>query len=58
MAGIKVSKNVILPRLDRIKDTEMKKTLEQLFKVIQDMNSNNYNDLTYLEDRIYTLEHP
>ncbi len=58
MAGIKVSKNVILPRLDRVKDTEMKKTLEQLFKVIQDMNSNNYNDLTYLEDRIYTLEHP
>jgi len=58
MAGIKVSKNVILPRLDRIKDTETKKVLEQLFKVIQDMNSNNYNDLTYLEDRIYTLEHP
>jgi hypothetical protein len=58
MAGIKVSKNVILPKLDRVRDTEMKKVLEQLFKVIQDINSNNYNDLTYIEKRVYDLEHP
>ena len=56
MAGLKVSKNVILPKLDRIKDPEVKRVLQQLEKVIQEMNSNNYSDLAHLEERIVALE--
>jgi len=56
MAGLKVSKNVILPRLDKFKDPEVKRVLQQLEKAIQDMNTTYYNDLVHLEDRIAKLE--
>lgn len=46
--GLKVSKNIVLPRIDRIRDPETRIVLQQLIKSIQDMNSVYYNDLTYL----------
>jgi len=54
--GLKVSKNVILPRIDKIQDPETKRVIQQLLKIIQDTNSNNYSDLKYLEERITVLE--
>jgi len=56
MAGLKVSKNIILPRLDRIKDPEVKRVLQQLEKVVQDMNTTYYNDLVHIEGRVTALE--
>ena len=58
MAGLMVSKNVILPKLDNIKDPETKRVMQELFKAIQNMNTSYYNDLIYLEGRVYALEHP
>ena len=46
--GLKVSKNIILPSIDRIRDPETRSVLQELIKAIQDMNSTYYNDLTYL----------
>jgi len=53
-----VSKNVILPKLDNIKDPETKRVMQGLYKTIQGMNTTYYNDLIYLEGRVYALEHP
>ena len=58
MAGLMVSKNVILPKLDNIKDPETKRVMQGLYKTIQGMNTTYYNDLIYLEERVYDLEHP
>ena len=56
--GLRVSKNVILPRPDYIKEVETKKVIQELLRVIQTMNNSYYNDITYLESRVYALEHP
>ena len=56
MAGLKVSKNIILPKLDKIRDPETKRVLQQYSKVIQEMNDTYYNDLVHLEGRIAELE--
>ena len=54
--GLKVSKNVILPRIDKIQDPETKRVFQQLLKVIQDLNATYYNDLVHLEGRVKELE--
>ena len=56
--GLRVGKILILPRVDKIKDPETKKVIQQLFKVLQEVNANNYSDLAELETRIYDLENP
>jgi len=56
MAGLKVSKNIILPKLDKIRDPETKRILQQYSKVIQEMNDTYYNDLVHLEGRIAKVE--
>ena len=54
--GLKVSKNVILPKTDRIEDIEARKVIDQLLRVIQDMNTIYYSDLTYLQEQITDLD--
>ena len=54
--GLKTSKNVILPRLDKIQDPETKKVFQRLVKAIERMNQTTCGDLTGLEERITTLE--
>ena len=54
--GLRVSKNLILPRVDRIQDPEVKKVIQELLKVIQETNANNCSDLANHEERITTLE--
>lgn len=56
LKNLKTSKNVILPRLDKIRDPEVKRVFQQLLKVIQKMNITTCGDLTGLEERITTLE--
>lgn len=56
MAGLRVSKNIILPRVDGIRDPEIKRVIQQILKVIQETNSNNNSDLVHLEERITALE--
>lgn len=56
MAGLRVSKNIILPRVDKIQDPEIKRVIQQILKVIQETNANNYSDLVNHEERITTLE--
>lgn len=58
MAELRVSKNIILPRADNIKDPEAKRVIRELCKVIQKLNDDNYNDINYFEGRIYALENP
>ena len=55
--GLKVSKNVILPRIDRIQDPEAKRVIQELLRVIQDLNATYYNDLAYLELNSGTLDY-
>ena len=54
--GLQVSKAVILPRLDKIEDPELKRVIQQIIRVIKDLNTTYYNDLTHLEKRIVALE--
>jgi len=54
--GLKTSKNILLPRLDRIKDPETKKVFQQLLKAIQTMNQSISGDLVGHEERITDLE--
>lgn len=54
--GLQVSKNVILPRIDNIKDPETKRVIQELLRVIQRMNTTYYNDLASIEGRVTTLE--
>ena len=56
MAGLKVSKNIILPRADNVKDPEAKRVIQELFKVIQRMNDDYYNDIVNIEGRVTVLE--
>lgn len=56
MAGLRVSKNIILPRVDGIRDPEIKRVIQQILKVIQETNANNNSDLVHLEERITKLE--
>jgi hypothetical protein len=50
--GLRVSKNLILPR------PESKRFTEDLLKLIQEMNTTYHNDLTYLEGRLTTNKTP
>jgi len=54
--GLQVSKNLILPRIDKIDDPETKKVIRELLKVIQSMNGTYYNDLVSVEERVVALE--
>lgn len=58
MAELRVSKSVILPRVDNIKDPEAKRVIRELCKLIQKINDDNYNDHNYFEGRIHALENP
>ena len=48
--GLQVGKNVILPRIDKLQDPETKRVIQELLRVIQDMNSTYYNDLVHLKE--------
>lgn len=54
--GLRVGKILVLPRVDRIKDPETKRVVEEALRVIQKTNADNYSDLVYLEARITALE--
>jgi len=54
--GLRTGKNLILPKIDRIEDPETKKVLEDILRVLQDMNYSDYNDHTYLDERLKDLE--
>lgn len=54
--GLQVSKTVILPRIDKIEDPEVKRVFQQMIKAIRDLNTIYYSDLTGLEKRIVALE--
>lgn len=54
--GLRVGKVLVLSRVDRIKDSETKKVVQEIIRVIQETNANNYSDLVYLEARIKALE--
>jgi len=56
--GLRVGKNVVLPRVDKRKDPETKRVVREILKTIQEMNSIYYRDLVHLEGRIYKLENP
>lgn len=58
MAEMRVSKSIILPRVDNVKDPETKRVIRELLKVIQKLNDDNYDDHNYFEGRIYALENP
>lgn len=54
--GLKTGKSIILPKLEHIQDREIKRILEELFRVLQDINFNNYSDHAHLEERVKDLE--
>lgn len=54
--GLQTTKNILLPRLDRIKDEETKRVFQQLLKAIQKMNQITSGDLAGHEERITVLE--
>ena len=56
MAGLKVGKNLILPRADKIQDPEAKRVIREILKVLQEMNNTYYSDIVYVEGRVTTLE--
>jgi len=54
--GLRVGKILILPKVDRIKDPETKRVFQEILRVIQKTNADNYSDLVSLEKRIADLE--
>lgn len=54
--GLKTSNNILLPRLDKIKDMEVQRVFQQLVKALQKMNVTTFGDLSGLEERISELE--
>ena len=54
--GLKTGKNIILPKIDRIEDSETKKVLEEILRVLQDINYNNYSDHAHIDERVRVLE--
>jgi hypothetical protein len=54
--GLQVSKNIIFPRVDTIRESETRKFMQDLLKVLQQMNTTYHNDLSHLEERIKALE--
>lgn len=52
MAKLKIGKNLILPRLDSIKDPEVKRVLQEILRVLQESNSINYSDLAGIDERL------
>jgi len=54
--GLRIGKILVLPRVDKIKDPETKRVVQEVLRVIQEVNANNYSDLVYLEARIKALE--
>jgi hypothetical protein len=54
--GLRVGKILILPKVDKIKDPEAKRVIQQLFRVLQEINANNYSDLAGLDGRVTELE--
>lgn len=54
--GLKVGKNLILPKADNIKDPEAKRVIKKILKVLQDMNTTSYSDMIWVEGRVTDLE--
>jgi len=54
--GLQVSKNIILPRADKIQDPEAKRVIQELLRVIQRMNTTYYSDIIWIEGRVGDLE--
>ena len=50
--GLKTPKNLLLPKVDNVKDPEVKRIFQQLINAIQKMNQTTCGDLTGLEERI------
>ena len=56
MSELKINKNIILPSIDVIKDSEAKRIMQDILNAIQGLNQAVYNDLTYLDEKISDLE--
>jgi len=54
--GLKTPKNLLLPRVDNIKDPETKRVIQQMLKIIERMNQVTFGDLSGHEERITDLE--
>jgi len=54
--GLKTGKSLILPKIDKIEDLEVKRVIEEILRLIQDVNYKNYSDHAYLDERIKVLE--
>jgi len=50
--GLKISKTILLPRVDKIKDEEVKRVFQRLLDAIQKMNQTTYGDLVGHEERL------
>lgn len=56
MSELKVNKSIVLPKIDAIKDPEVKRVMRDIMNAIQGLNQTVYNDLTYLDERVGDLE--
>jgi len=50
--GLKTPKNLLLPKVDNVKDPEVKRIFQQLINAIQKMNQTTSGDLTGHEERL------
>jgi len=50
--GLKTSNKILLPRVDNIKDREVREAFQQLLNAIQKMNQTSYGDLVGHEERL------
>ena len=55
---LKTPKTVILPRLEKIEDPEVKKVFEEYNRVFSELVTAVYSDFSWLHERIYKLENP
>ncbi|MCJ7790532.1 MAG: hypothetical protein MUP69_10245 [Candidatus Atribacteria bacterium] len=56
MSELKINKNIVLPKIDSIKDENTKRIMQDILNTIQGLNQTVYNDLTYLDEKIADLE--
>lgn len=54
--GLRVGKSLVLPRTDNITDTEIKKVIDELIRVIEDINFTNFNDHILIDDTVKVLD--
>jgi len=50
--ALKISKSILLPWIEKVKDPEVKRVFQQLLKAIEKMNVTTYGDLVGHEERL------